>query len=155
MDHRPTFSSMIGTAIVAASMTMVLSTGAVGACKATLRGELVQAPAGVQAFPMRYLSFTLFEVTRNSGTSPGKRVKIFESFVIPNTRTTFPIPFALDIDSPNDCPGERELGVGTRDTEHPRLTHRYKMGHNSSPLAGAKTILLDQFESIPVWGPRF
>ena len=42
MDHKTTFSS--AAAAVVASLATVLSTDALGACKTTLRGELVQAP---------------------------------------------------------------------------------------------------------------
>ena len=48
MDHKTIFSS---AAAVVASLAMVMSTGALGACKTTLRGELVQAPGPRPAFP--------------------------------------------------------------------------------------------------------
>jgi hypothetical protein len=99
MDHMTTFSS--AAAAVLASLAIVLSTDALGACKTTLRGELVQAPDQSKAFPNKFLVFKLSETEQDDGTSPQKR-KIFQSFVIPNTRTSFPIPFALGIESPRD-----------------------------------------------------
>jgi hypothetical protein len=143
MDHKTTFSL---AAAVVASLAMVLSTGALGACKTTLRGELVQAPDRSKAFPRKFLLFELFETTQDNGTSPEKRLKSFQFFVVSNARTTLPIPFALDIDSPKDCPGKLELSVGAHDTDQlPILTF------GDMPLTGGKTIHLDQFESIPVW----
>ena len=66
-----TFTS--AAAAVAASLAMVMSTGALGACKTTLRGELVQAPGGGKAFPLQFLFFSLSETTqetkKDSGTS--------------------------------------------------------------------------------------
>src|SRR5882724_4416684 len=150
MNHKATFSL---TAAVVASLAMVMSTGAQGACKTTLRGELVQAPGPRPAFPRKFLFFTLFEITQGNGASPETRFKIFQSFVIPNTRTTLPIPFALDIDLPKDCPGELELGVGTDHTDQPDRAPRLDNG--DTPLTGRKTIHFEQFESMPVWGPRF
>jgi hypothetical protein len=91
--------------------------------------------------------------------------KRFQSFIVPNTRTTLPIPFVLDIDSPKDCPSELELSVGTDRTDQPEPTprlrsnndHVARLRYNSDHilLTGRKTIHLDKFESIPVWGPRF
>jgi hypothetical protein len=82
----------------------------------------------------------------DNGTSPEKRLKSFQSFVVSNARITFLIPFALDIDSPKDCPGELELFVSAHDTDQlPILTF------GDLPLTAEKTIHLDQFESIPVW----
>jgi hypothetical protein len=48
MDHKTTFSSP--AAAVMASLAMMMSTSAFGACKATLRGELVQAPVSRPSF---------------------------------------------------------------------------------------------------------
>jgi hypothetical protein len=53
MDHMTTFSS--AAAAVLASLAIVLSTDALGACKTTLRGELVQAPDQSKAFPNKFL----------------------------------------------------------------------------------------------------
>jgi hypothetical protein len=153
MDHKTTFST--AAAAVVASLAMVMPTGAQGACKTTLRGELVQAPGAGQAIPLEFLFFSLSENTQDNGTGPEKPLKIFQSFVIPNSRTTLPIPFALDIDSPKDCPGELELSVGTDRTEQRDLTPRFRLSHDSPPLTGGKPIHLDQFESILVRGPRF
>ena len=101
MDHKTTFSS--AAAAIAASLAMVTSTGALGACKTTLRGELVQAPlvAAIapsgQAFPRKLLFFSLDEITQDNIRRAENR---FASFTVPNTSTTLPIPFVLDIDSP-------------------------------------------------------
>ena len=85
-------------------------------------------------------------------------MKDFQSIVVPNSRTTFPIPFAFDIDSPRNCPGELELGVGTSDRGGVR-THDVDrvqdLTFGDMPLTGGKTIHLDQFESIPVWGSSY
>ena len=132
-------------AAVVASLAMVTSTSALGACKTTLRGELVQAPDRLGAFPHKFLVFNLFEITQDNGTSAEKGPKSFQSFVVPNTRTTLPIPFELDVDSPKDCPSELELSVGTHDADHPLI-----FSYGDSPLTGRKTIHLDKFESIPV-----
>ncbi len=104
-----------------------------------------------QAFPKTLLFFSLSEVTQVDGTTPEKRLKHFQSFVVPNTSATFPIPFALDIDSPGDCPGALELGVESLDSAPP--TFRFTSWE--APLTGRKTIRLDKFETIPVWGPFF
>jgi hypothetical protein len=144
MDHKTIFSS--AAAAVVASLAMVLSTAALGACKSTLRGELVQAPDRSKAFPRKFLLFELAEITQDNGTSSQKRLKSFQSLVVPNTRTTLPIPFALDIDSPRDCPRELELSVAAHDTDQfPVLTF------GDMPLTGGKMIHLEQFESVPVW----
>jgi hypothetical protein len=148
MDHKTTFSS--AAAAVVTSLAMVMPTGALRACSTTLRGELVQAPDRYKAFPDKFLFFTLFEARQDNGTSPEKR-KIFQSFVVRNTRTTLPIPFALDIDSPKDCPGELQLSVGSLDSDLPVL----RFASWQAPLLGSRLIHLDQFESIPVSGPRF
>ena len=95
MDRMTTFTS--AAAAVVASLAMVMSTGALGACKTTLRGELVQAPDAGQAFPLEFLFFSLSETTQDGATSPEKPLKRFQSFIVPNTRTALPIPFALDI----------------------------------------------------------
>jgi hypothetical protein len=152
MNHKTIFSSAAAAAV--ASLSMVLSTGALGACKATLRGELVQAPDRQKALPQKFLLFELFETTRDNGANSGGRVKSFQSFVVPNTRTTFPIPFALDIESPRDCPGELELSVGSSDMDSVQ-THDLDQVLNFTfgdlPLTGRKAIHIEKFESIPVW----
>jgi hypothetical protein len=151
MDHK-TRCSLV--AAVVASLTMVLSTGALGACNATLRGELVQAPDRHEALLRKFLVFQLSETTQDNETSPEKRLKNFQSFVVPNTRTTFPIPFALEIDSPRDCPGELELSVGTSDRGGVRtdaMDRVQDLTFGDVPLTGRKTIRIEKFESIPVW----
>ena len=153
MDRMTTFTS--AAAAVVASLAMVMSTGALGACKTTLRGELVQAPDAGQAFPLEFLFFSLSETTQDGATSPEKPLKRFQSFIVPNTRTALPIPFALDIDQPKDCPNELELSVGTKHTDQPDPTPRFRFGTTGVPLTGGKTIHLDKFESIPVRGSRF
>ena len=146
-------------AAVVASLAMVMPTSALGACKTTLRGELVQAPGGGQAFPLKFLFFSLSEITQETkkgrGTSPEKPLQPFQSFIVPNTSTTLPIPFALDIDQPKDCPSELEMSVGTDRTDQPDTTPRFRYNNDHIALTGGKTIHLDKFESIPVWGPRF
>jgi hypothetical protein len=57
MSHKTTFSS--AAAAVVASLAMALSTAALGACKTTLRGELVQAPDRSKAVPRKFLLFEL------------------------------------------------------------------------------------------------
>jgi hypothetical protein len=69
MDHKKTFSSPAAAVVVMASLAM-MSTSALGACKTTLRGELVQAPAAPvlrQAHPEKFLFFYLVEMTPASG----------------------------------------------------------------------------------------
>ncbi|UPK00616.1 hypothetical protein [Bradyrhizobium sp. 170] len=147
MDRTKTFSS--AAAAVAVSLAMVTSTSALGACKTTLRGELVQAPVPGRAFPKKFLFFDLAEMTPASATGSEQR---FQSFVVPNTSTTLPIPFALDIDSPKDCPSELELRISSEDTDQPTF---FRFASYAPPLRGQKMIRLDKFESIPVWGPHF
>jgi hypothetical protein len=135
-----TFSS--AAAAIVASLAMVMSSSALGACKATLRGELVQAPDRPRALPQKFLVFWLFDGTQDNATMYAKS---FQSFVVPNASTMLPIPFALDINSPKDCPGKLELGVGTHDRDSPDI-----FTYGDTPLAGRKTIQLDTFESVPV-----
>jgi len=130
-----------------ASLAMMMSTSALGACKTTLRGELVQAPVPGRAYPGKFLFFDLVEKTPGN---PAGSERQFQSFVVPNTGTTLPISFALDIDSPKDCPSDLELRIDTRDTD--QVTFRFGSDY---ALTGWKTIRLDQFESVPVWGPYF
>jgi hypothetical protein len=150
VDHRTTFSSAAAAIVVAASLAMMMSTSALGACKTTLRGELVQAEAAPvlrPAYPQKFLFFYLAEMTPGSATGSEQR---FQSFVVPNTSTTLPIPFALDIDSPKDCPSELELRISSYNTDQPT----FRFGSDYA-LMGKKTIRLDKFESIPVWGSHF
>jgi hypothetical protein len=151
MDHKTTFLS--AAAAFGASLATVMSTGALGACKTTLRGELVQAPIVAapsgQAFPRELLFFSLDEITQDNIRSAENR---FASFTVPNTSTTLPIPFVLYIDSPKDCPSELELNVSSGDSEDRPV---FRFGTWAPPLRGTKTIRLDDFATIPVWGPRF
>jgi hypothetical protein len=102
----------------------------------------------VRGFPFPG-KFLLFAIVEKTPTSPTGSKKLFQLFVVPNMKTTLPIPFALDIDQPQDCPGELELIVSTRDIRQP--TFRW----GDEPLTGWNKIGLDRFESIPVWGPFF
>jgi hypothetical protein len=98
MDDKTNFARAAAVAI-AASLA-VTSTSALAACKTTLRGELVQAPAAPvlrQAYPQKFLFFHLAELTP---ASPTNSEQPFQSFLVLNTSTTLPIPFALDIDRP-------------------------------------------------------
>jgi hypothetical protein len=148
MDHVTTFSSMASAVVVGAALAIGTSSGALGACKTTLRGELVKSPGSSnKVLPQKFLFFTLVEKTPASPTGSDKH---FQSFVVPNASTALPIPFALDIDSPKDCPSELELRVDTDDTDHPPM-----FSYGAKLLRGRKTIRLDKFESIPVMGPSF
>ena len=138
---------MAGAAI-ATSLAMVMSTSALGACKTTLRGELVQVQTPRTAFPDKFLSFSLSEIAQDNRTDAEKP---FQSFVFPNTRTELPIPFVLEIDSPRDCPGEVELSVSSGDSDVPV----FRFASWQPPLRGRKTIRLGDFATIPVWGPLF
>jgi hypothetical protein len=149
VDHRTTFSSAAAAIVVAASLAMMMSTSALGACKTTLRGELVQAPVLRPVYPQKFLFFYLAEMTPASATGSERR---FQSFVVSNTSTTLPIPFALEIDSPKDCPSELELRISSEDTDQPSA---FRFANHAPPLMGQKMIRLDKFESIPVWGPLF
>jgi hypothetical protein len=128
-----------GALIVVMLQATATPTSALAACRAALQGELVQAPGPRQAFPQKYLFFSLHEIEQ--GNRP-----VFQSFTIPNTRTTLPIPFTLNIDSKKDCPRELELSVSTSDFDPPgfRLS--------DEPLRGSKRVRL---ETITVWGPYF
>ena len=148
MGYKKTFSPPAAAVVVIASLAMA-STSALGACKTTLRGELVQAQTAPHrpAYPLKFLFFYLAEMTPGSPTGSEQS---FQSFVVPNMSTTLPIPFALDIDSPKDCPSELELRISSYDTDQPGFRF-----NTDVPLSGRKTIRLDKFESIPVWGPYF
>ncbi|MCC8946921.1 hypothetical protein H8A97_17845 [Bradyrhizobium sp. Arg62] len=135
----------LAKAVALVAMASLVATSAVGACKTTLRGELVQAPGDRKASVGEFLYFYLVEMTTEGPTGPEK---LFQSFVVPNTSETLPIPFALEIDQPKDCPGELELRVDTKDRDIMRL------GTDTSS-AGGKTIRLERFESVPMWGPLF
>ncbi|WP_141686822.1 hypothetical protein [Bradyrhizobium sp. LMTR 3] len=88
--------------------------------------------------PQKWLSFSLGEIVQENGYPVAKS---FQSFVFPNTKTTFPIPFALNIDSPKDCPKELQLHVSGSD----------RIGlHYEYPLNGCGRVNLEKFESIRV-----
>lgn len=93
--------------------------------------------------PPKWLSFGLDEIVQENGYTVEKS---FQSFVFQNAKTTFPIPFALNIDSPKDCPKELNLYVTGSD----RLGFHYEY-----PLNGWRKINLEKFESIRVFPPSF
>jgi hypothetical protein len=111
VNDRPLASLTALLALAVASVVTLMSTAALGACNTTLRGELVQDDRPNQRFrasPQKLLFFSLHEITEESGH---KVEKVFWSYAFQNTEMTFPIPFALNIDSPRDCPKELELRV--------------------------------------------
>jgi hypothetical protein len=133
-------------ALVAACVVTLISTAALGACNTTLHGELVPYDNQKRLFPVvpqKWLSFSLGEFVQENGYTV---VKTFQSFVFQNAKTTFPIPFALNFDSPKDCPKELQLYVTGSD----RLGFHYEF-----PLNGSKKINLEKFESIRVGRPSF
>ena len=140
-----TFASAI--AIVATSLAVMSTTSASGACKKTLRGELVQSPDRPLASPHKILRLTVSEIVRGDGANGRESSGEFQTFTVPNTIATLPIPFALNIDTPKDCPGELRLSVETSDKEDPLSFFTYGDFH----LIGEKRILLDEFERIPVY----
>ena len=151
MGYKKTFSSPAAGVLLMASLAM-MSTAALGACKTTLRGELVQAPPAPvlrRAYPGKFLFFSLTE--RTPGNPAGSHQQ-FQSFVVPNASATLPIPFVLDIDSPKDCPSEVELHVTTEDSDQPP---GFRFASYEPALRGSKTISLDKFEIVSVWGPYF
>ena len=100
----PRVSVTVLFALVAAHVMTL--TAALGACKTTLHGELVARDDPRQLFrviPQQWLFFSLSEIVQENGYTAAKS---FQSFTFPNAKTTFPIPFALNIDSPKDCPKE-------------------------------------------------
>lgn len=145
MSYMKTFASAI--AAVVTSLAVVMSTSASGACKKTLRGELVQSPDRPLASPRKFLRLTLSEIVRGDGANARESQKDFQTFTVPNTITTLPIPFALNIDTPKDCPGELRLSVGTSDKDDPISFFT----HGDFHLTGAKRVHLDEFERIPVY----
>ena len=133
-------------ALVAACVVTLISTAALGACKTTLHGELVPGDNRNNPFPVvpqEWLSFSLGEIVQENGYTVEKS---FQSFVFPNTKTTFPIPFALNIDSPKDCPKELQLHVTGSDR------HGF---HYEYPLNGGRGVNLEKFERIRVYRPTF
>lgn len=146
MDRKKTLSAA-AAAVVVASLAMVTSTSALGACKTTLRGELVPTEElPWYTFEGKFLFFSLIEMTAANRTGSEED---FQSFVVPNTRTAFPVPFALEVDSPKDCPREFELRVVVHTTNPPpQFTY-------GGELRGRKKIRPGKFESIPLWGGSF
>jgi hypothetical protein len=144
MSYMTTFASPI--AAVVTSHAVVMSTSASGACKKTLRGELVQSTDRPLASPRKFLRLTLSEIVRGDGANARESQEEFQTFTVPNTITTLPIPFALNIDTPKDCPGELRLSVGTSDKDDPISFFT----HGDFHLIGAKRVNLDELERIPV-----
>ena len=145
MNNMPRVSVAAIFALVACVVTLI-STAALGACKTTLYGELVADNNPKRFFPVvpqKWLSFSLGEIEQENGYTVEKN---FQSFTFPNARTTFPIPFALDIDSPKDCPKEVQLYVFGSD----RLGFHYEF-----PLFGGRRVNLEKFERIRVFPPTF
>jgi hypothetical protein len=140
----PRVSVTVLFALVAAHVMTL--TAALGACKTTLHGELVARDDPRQLFrviPQQWLFFSLSEIVQENGYTAAKS---FQSFTFPNAKTTFPIPFALNIDSPKDCPKELELSVGGSD----------RVGfHFEYPQAGWRRVNLEKFERIRVGPPSF
>ncbi len=66
--------------------------------------------------------------------------------MIPNAMTTLPIPFALNVDNPEDCPGELKLNAETGDKDDPMSFFT----HGDFHLIGGKSVHFDEFERIPV-----
>ncbi|WKA25784.1 hypothetical protein [Bradyrhizobium roseum] len=137
-------------AAVVTLLAVVTPTSASGACKKMLRGELVQSPGRPLASPDKFLRFTLSEIVRGSEAKAGENLKDFQTFTVPNTITTLPIPFALNVDTPEDCPADLRLGVGTSHKDD-RISF---FTHGDVALTGAKRVDLDEFERIPVYGVR-
>jgi hypothetical protein len=133
-------------ALVAACVATLISTAALGACKTTLYGELVPDDNPKRLFPVvpqKWLFFSLSEIVQENGYTVAKN---FQSFSFSNARTTFPIPFALNIDSPKDCPKELQLYVSGSD----RVGFHYEF-----PLNGGRRVNLEKFERIRVFPPSF
>jgi hypothetical protein len=152
MNDVPHFSSAVfasSTVFVlgAACVLTVMPTVALAACKMTVRGELVPDgdPKRFQTTPQKRLSFTLSEITAENGQAMSR---IFQSFGFENTIMAFPIPFALNIDSPKDCPKETELYVIGSDGKGFRYEY---------PLTGHKNFSLekDEFQTVVVFAPTF
>lgn len=146
MNDTP-FVSLIALLAVASVATLI-STAALGACNATLRGELVQDDRPNQRFrvgPQKLLFFSLHEITEENGY---RVQKTFQSFSFSNDKMTFPIPFVLDIRSPRDCPKELDLWVSGSD---------HSGFHFEFPMNGQKKINLEQIEfaSVMVYSPSF
>jgi len=148
VNDRPFVSPTALLALAVASVVTLLSTAAPGACNTTLRGELVQDDRPNQlyrAVPQKLLFFSLHETTEENGY---RVQKVFQSLSFPNDKMTFPIPFALDISSPRDCPKELELRV---------MGSHHSGFHYEYPMRGWKKINLEkiEFASVMVYPPTF
>ena len=146
VNSMPRVSMTAIFALVAACAVTLISTAALAACKTTLHGELVAYDDPKQLFravPQKWLSFSLSEIVQENRYTVAKS---FQSFTFPNAKTTFPIPFALNIDSPKDCPKELQLSVTGSD----RLGFHYEF-----PLQGWRGVNLEKFERIRVGPPSF
>jgi hypothetical protein len=148
VNDRPPVSTTSLSALAAASVMTLVSTAAFGACLATLHGELVQDDRPNQlyrAVPQKLLFFSLNETAEENGYTVQK---LFQSFSFPNDKMTFPIPFALDISSPRDCPKELELYV---------VGSHHSGFHYEYPMRGWKKINLEtiEFMSVMVYPPTF
>jgi hypothetical protein len=146
VNNMPHVSVAAIFALVAACVVTLMSTAALGACKTTLYGELVPDDNPKRLFPVvpqKWLFFSLGEIVQENGYTVEKS---FQSFSFPNAKTTFPIPFALNIDSPKDCPKELNLYVTGSD----------RVGfHFEFPLNGGRRVNLEKFERIRVFPPTF
>ena len=146
MSDLPRFSSAV-FALTAACVMASMPTIALGACTMTVRGELVPDgdPKRYQTTPQKLLSFSLEELAQENGQTMGK---LFQSFAFENSTMTFPIPFALNIDSPKDCPKEIQLHVIGADS--PGMRYEY-------PLNGLKKFSLEprEFQRVIVFAPTF
>ena len=154
MNQASTLASAATAVLVVASLAMLVPMSALGACQTTLRGELVRSdgdqasPPMFQAAPQKFLFFSLRDTIADNRIDVEKQ---FQSFTVSNSKTTFPIPFALNIVSDRDCPTELELSVLGWNAEFPdRWFATWDL-----PLRGVKRIRLDRFEAVPVWGPTF
>jgi hypothetical protein len=148
VNDRSLVSQAAVLALAVATVATLISTAALGACHATLRGELVHDDRPNQRFRatlQKLLFFSLHEITEENGY---KVQKVFQSFSFTNDKTTFPVPFALDIDSPRDCPKELDLWV--HGSDHSGFHYEY-------PLNGFKKISPDEseFASVTVGPPSF
>jgi len=148
VNNVPPVSSTAVLACAAACIVTLISTAALGACHTTLRGELVPDDHPNQRFradPLKFLFFSLHELREKNGIT---FEELFQSFTFPNTKMTFPIPFALNIDSPRDCP--KELTLKVNGSGHDGFHYDYPMG-------GRKEINLEksEFESVRVFPSTF
>ena len=148
MNHMPLVSSTALFALMAACVMTLMPTAALGACNMTLHGELVPDDSPRQRFravPQKLLFFSLNEITERNGRTVETS---FQSFRFPNTKMTFPVPFALNIDSPKNCPKELQLNVLGSDRDGL---------HYEFPMRGRKTISLEksEFQSVVVYPPYF